>query len=79
MALSFNKAAGGAKKSSITSYSYRDGDNEVRLVGDVLARYVYWLEGRTERTFLLSVFLLIAMKSDSTIWRRIGYVSTILI
>ena len=45
MALSFNNAAGGAKKSSITSYSYRDGDNEVRLVGDVLARYVYWLEG----------------------------------
>ena len=36
MALSFNKAAGGAKKSSITSYSYRDGDNDVRLVGDVL-------------------------------------------
>jgi hypothetical protein len=31
MALSFNKAAGGAKKSSITSYAYRDGDNEVRL------------------------------------------------
>ena len=46
MALSFNKAAGGAKKSSITSYSYRDGDNELRLVGDVLARYVYWLEGK---------------------------------
>jgi hypothetical protein len=46
MALSFNKAAGGAKKSSISSYSYRDGDNEVRLVGDVLARYVYWLEGK---------------------------------
>ena len=46
MALSFNKAAGGAKKSSLTSYSYRDGDNELRLVGDVLARYVYWLEGK---------------------------------
>ena len=46
MALSFNNAAGGAKKSSITSFSYRDGDNTVRLVGDVLARYVYWLEGK---------------------------------
>ena len=46
MALSFNKSAGGAKKSSITSYQYRDGDNEVRLVGDLLARYVYWLEGK---------------------------------
>ena len=46
MALSFNNAAGGAKKSGITSFQYRDGDNEVRLVGDVLARYVYWLEGK---------------------------------
>ena len=46
MALDFNQAAGGAKKSSITSFSYRDGENEVRLVGDVLARYVYWLEGK---------------------------------
>ena len=46
MAISFNKSAGGAKKSSITSYSYREGNNEVRLVGDVLARYVYWLEGK---------------------------------
>jgi hypothetical protein len=46
MALSFNKSAGGAKKASMNSYSYRDGDNEVRLVGDLLARYVYWLEGK---------------------------------
>ena len=46
MALSFNNAAGSAKKSSITSYSYRDGDNEVRLVGDVLASFVFWLEGK---------------------------------
>jgi hypothetical protein len=46
MAISFNKSKGAAQKSSITSYGYRDGDNTVRLVGDVLARYVYWLEGK---------------------------------
>ena len=46
MALSFNQSKGAAQKGSITSYSYRDGDNEVRFVGDVLARYVYWLEGK---------------------------------
>lgn len=46
MALSFNKSKGAAIKSSISSFSYRDGDNEVRLVGDVLARYVYWIEGK---------------------------------
>jgi len=76
MALSFNKAAGGAKKSSITSYSYRDGDNEVRLVGDVLARYVYWLEGRTASRFLLSVCRLTVMKNVSTTKKKIGFVST---
>ena len=46
MAISFNKSKGAAQKSSITSYSYREGDNTVRLVGDVLARYVYWIEGK---------------------------------
>jgi hypothetical protein len=46
MAISFNKSKGAAQKSSITSYGYRDGDNTVRLVGDVLARYVYWIEGK---------------------------------
>ena len=45
MALTFNKSKGSAKKSAISSYSYRDGDNSVRLVGDILARYVYWIEG----------------------------------
>jgi hypothetical protein len=45
MAISFNKSSGGAKKSSISTFQYRDGDNSVRLVGDLLARYVYWLEG----------------------------------
>jgi len=45
MAISFNKSSGGAKKSRISTYQYRDGDNSVRLVGDLLARYVYWLEG----------------------------------
>ena len=48
MALSFNKAAGGAKKSSITSYAYRDGDNEVRFVGDV-TRTLCILARRQER------------------------------
>jgi hypothetical protein len=45
MALGFNKTKGAAQKSSINSFSYRDGDNQVRLVGDILARYVYWIQG----------------------------------
>ena len=46
MALQFAKSKGAAQKSSINSYTYRDGDNSLRLVGDILARYVYWIEGK---------------------------------
>ena len=45
MAISFNQQKGSAQKSSIESFTYRDGDNKVRVVGDILARYVYWIEG----------------------------------
>jgi hypothetical protein len=52
MAISFNKVKGEAQKSSITTYKYREGDNKVRLVGDILARYVYWVKGkRQEHSF----------------------------
>lgn len=46
MALAFGKSKGAAQKSAIKSYAYRDGDNSLRLVGDILARYVYWIEGK---------------------------------
>src|SRR6056300_2009948 len=46
MALSFNQSKGGAQKSSINTYNYQEGDNSVRLVGDILARYVYWVTGK---------------------------------
>ena len=46
MALSFNKSKGAAQKSSINTFAYQEGDNSVRLVGDILARYVYWIEGK---------------------------------
>jgi|TARA_B100001093_G_C26810169_1_gene1007230 hypothetical protein len=45
MALSFNKQTGGAQKSSINTFQYKDGDNKMRIVGDILARYVYWIQG----------------------------------
>ena len=49
MAIAFNQQKGSAQKSSIVSYQYTDGDNRFRLVGDILARYVYWakLSGRS--------------------------------
>ena len=45
MALKFGEAQGSAKKSSIDQYTYKEGDNIFRLVGDILPRYVYWIKG----------------------------------
>lgn len=53
MALAFNQSRGSAVKSSINSYSYKDGDNKVRLVGDILARYVYWVTGENNKNIPL--------------------------
>lgn len=44
MAISFNKVKGKAQ-SGVDRFQYVNGDNKVRLVGDVLARYQYWIEG----------------------------------
>ena len=49
MALSFNKQTGGAQKSSIDTFQYVDGDNKMRVVGDILARYVYWIKGENDK------------------------------
>ena len=53
MALAFNPTKGEAQKSSIVTYQYKDGDNKVRLVGDVLARYVYWVTGENNKNIPL--------------------------
>ena len=45
MAIKFNQAKGEAQKNKIDSYQYVEGDNVVRMVGDILPRYVYWLKG----------------------------------
>jgi len=49
MALSFKKQTGGAQKASIDSFQYVDGDNKMRVVGDILARYVYWIKGENDK------------------------------
>jgi hypothetical protein len=53
MAISFNKVKGEAQKSSINTYKYNEGDNKIRLVGDVLARYVYWITGENDKNIPL--------------------------
>ena len=45
MALKFNESKGSAIKNTIDAFQFKDGDNSMRLVGDILARYVYWVKG----------------------------------
>ncbi len=45
MAINFNEAKGSAQKSRIDQYTYKNGDNVVRMVGQLLPRYVYWVKG----------------------------------
>lgn len=48
MALKFGKTKGTAQK-KVDSYAYKDGLNTVRLIGDILPRYVYWLKGTNDK------------------------------
>jgi hypothetical protein len=49
MALGFNQTKGAAQKAEFKTYQYVDGDNSFRLVGDILARYVYWVKGENDK------------------------------
>lgn len=43
--MKFSDMNGAAKKGIDNQYKFKDGDNVVRLVGDILPRYVYWIKG----------------------------------
>ena len=47
--MKFADAKGTAKKRSVIQYQYITGDNKVRLVGDILPRYVYWINGENNK------------------------------
>lgn len=49
MALAFGKTNGKAVKNSHESYTYKDGENTVRIFGGILPRYVYWLKGTNNK------------------------------
>lgn len=49
MALKFGEAKGSAKK-GVAQYEYVNGDNQVRMVGGLLARYVYWIKGTNDKS-----------------------------
>lgn len=49
MAIGFNKTKGKARGNSFEQFEYKNGDNKVRMVGGVLPRYVYWIEGSNNK------------------------------
>jgi hypothetical protein len=50
MAIGFNVTKGSAQKDKISTYNYADKeDHKVRLVGDLLPRYVYWIKGENNK------------------------------
>jgi len=49
MAISFKNTKGKAQKSAVESYAYKDGENRVRIFGDILPRYVYWVKGTNNK------------------------------
>lgn len=49
MAIAFKNTKGKAQKSTVESYTYKDGENKVRLIGGVLPRYVYWVKGTNNK------------------------------
>lgn len=49
MALSFATSKGGAVSKKVDTYTYKDGENTLRLVGGILPRYVYWVKGTNDK------------------------------
>lgn len=49
MALSFTKTKGKAQSNKVETFTYKDGENTVRLIGGVLPRYVYWVKGTNDK------------------------------
>ena len=71
MAIKFNQAQGSAIKNKIDQYVYKNGDNVLRMVGDLLPRYVYWIKAKMGKIFLWSVFLSIEQLKHLTIKKKI--------
>ena len=50
MAIGFNQTKGSAQKSKIETYNYAGKENhQIRLVGDLLPRYIYWIKGENNK------------------------------
>jgi hypothetical protein len=49
MAINFKNTKGAAVKNAPDAYKMQDGENKLRIFGDVLSRYVYWVKGTNNK------------------------------
>src|SRR6476469_4088500 len=49
MALKFGDASGAAQKNRADAFEMKTGENKVRMFGDLIARYVYWIKGENNK------------------------------
>lgn len=50
MGINFGSVKGSAAKGKADSYKIADGNNSVRLFGNILPRYVYWIKGENNKS-----------------------------
>lgn len=48
--LTFGNIKGSGTKEKLPQYKFLDGDNSVRLFGNIVPRYVYWLKGTNNKS-----------------------------
>jgi hypothetical protein len=49
MALKFGDSAGGAQKNRADAFEPKMGENKIRIFGNLIARYVYWIKGENNK------------------------------
>lgn len=49
MGIKLTNASGSAQKNTIEQYQMKNGANAVRLFGDLLPRYIYWIKGENDK------------------------------
>ena len=63
MAIGFNQTKGSAQKKKSKTYNFSNKeDHHIRLVGDLLPRYVYWIKGENNKNIPMECLLIETQK-----------------
>ena len=67
MGIKLTEATGSAQKTSIEQYQMKNGDNAVRIFGDLLPRYIYWVKGENDKNIPVEC---LAFDRDTESWKN---------